>query len=66
MGFSIENTEYIINRKDSPADSRKTYALYKKQQQWSVRKWLVKPESNSNQIWYWKTIILENKSELQD
>lgn len=26
---------------------------------------IVKPESNGNQMWYLKSIILENKSELQ-
>lgn len=67
MMFLLENTEDIINRKDSPADLEKTYAWYKTyKQQWSISKWIVKPESNSNAMWYVKTIILENESELQN
>lgn len=30
MRFLLENTEDIINKKDSPADLEKTYAWYKK------------------------------------
>lgn len=67
MRFLLEKTEDIISRKCSLADLEKHMLDTKSyKQQWSINKWIGKPENNSNTIWYVKTIILENESEQQN
>lgn len=61
-GVCLRKHGYIISRKDSSADSRKTGLCTKSdEQQWSINKWEVRPESNGNGMWYLESIILEKK-----
>lgn len=51
MGFFLENTEHIINKKTILQMLEKHVLCTKSEkQQLSISKWVVKPESNSNKI----------------